>query len=471
MILSSISKNFFNQIAFHISRSISDFLVIYLIAKFSNINNLGLYSFAITFSMTARLLLDLGIGLYLTREISKYKDKVKDYVGNTLTLILIISPIILIIAYLIMYYSTNDIERIHGVMLCMFGLIFVSFSSIFHSVFFAYEKIHLQAITITLQEILFLILVSIILITGLDFNLIFWSYFASKFISFIISTILYILNIGKLSLKFNFDILSKILRDCLPFFINFFFTAIYTRSVILIISFILGNESTGLFEVSLLFSMKVIIISQIISKSVFPKLSRYFIKKNKNLYHSLSFNLIKVSSLISLFFFIIINSFSEIFIKTFFDINIYFKSIDLIKILSFAFFFKVFSTVIADLLTVSLKQKFRSKAIAFGTFANIFSLIILVPIYELNGAALSVVITEVTILFFCIYYSSKNIRKFTIKIILCFLLIIFLSTILTYIFNMNLVYKFIVYTFLFFLISKIFTLFKFSDVNKFINAI
>ena len=84
MKLSNISNNILNQIFSFGARSITDILIVILIARYSKIENLGLYSFAISFSLVARLILDMGIGMYLVREISKYKTIVRKYVGNTL---------------------------------------------------------------------------------------------------------------------------------------------------------------------------------------------------------------------------------------------------------------------------------------------------------------------------------------------------------------------------------------------------
>jgi len=67
-------KNAISQLFTYGIRGLSDFIVIVLIGRLSGINNLGIYSFAITFSLAARFVLDLGFGMYLIREISKKNE-------------------------------------------------------------------------------------------------------------------------------------------------------------------------------------------------------------------------------------------------------------------------------------------------------------------------------------------------------------------------------------------------------------
>jgi len=360
----------------------------------------------------------MGIGMYLVREISKHKEKVKKYVGNTLSIFLLLSPLVYIFSALIIYYTVDDNTKILAVLLTLSGFILVSFASIFHSVFLAYSKLEFQSYSIIAQEFIFITSSCIILIYNFEFYFLFYAYAFARSISLLISVFLYNSYIENLSLSFDYFFIKKILKECMPFFLNFILTAIYARGVIVFISYYLGDYSTGLFEVAFLISMKGVICIQIISKSIFPKLSEMHKIGNKIVFSSLTKNILKVSYSISFILFVLIFFGCEILIEIFFDYDSYSQSIDLVKVLCFALFFKIFASVITDLLTSSFKQELRTKAVAFGTFTSIVSLFLLVPSFDLIGAAYSVVLTELVILFFSIKYSDLFIKKLSIKLIL-----------------------------------------------------
>ena len=471
MKLSNISNNILNQILSFAARSITDILVVILVARYSKIENLGLYSFAISFSLIARLILDMGIGMYLVREISKHKTSLKKYVGNTISIFLIISPLVLIVSGLIIFYSVDDSIKILAVLLTLLGFISVSFTSIFHSVFLAFSKLKYQSYSIVSQEFIYLISSFVILYNKLDFINIFYAYFAARLFSLIISIILFTRNIDKIEIELDLVFIKKIIKECSPFFLNFILTAIYARGVIIFISYSLGDYSTGLFEVAFLISMKGIVCVQIFSKSIFPRLSELYKNRDELSFNQLSKSILKVSYILSFFLVILIYFGTELIINLFFDFNTYFESIQLTKILCIALFFKVFATSLTDILTTSFKQELRTKAVGFGAIVSFLALFVLIPIFDLRGAAYSVVFTEFTIVFFSLLYSTLYIRKlalslmFTNSIIIIIIIIIFKFIEVPYvvIIASSLV--------LFILLSSIFKSFTFKDFNNLKNEI
>ena len=471
MIFSNISKNIFNQVISFGARSISDIFIVIFITTYSSVENLGLYSFAISFSLVARLVLDMGIGMYLVREISKYKAKVEKYVGNTFSLFIFLSPIIFILSALIIFFTVDDFVKISAVFLTLAGFILVSFSSIFYSVFLAFSKLKFQSYSILLQESFFLISSFIILYNKLDFIYIFYFYFLARLISFFFSYIFYKFNIGDLRLAFDLIFIKKILKECSPFFLNFIMTAIYARGVIIFISYYLGDYDTGLFEVAFLISMKTIVCAQIFSKSIFPRLSELHKSGDEISFNFLSKNILKLSYSLSFGLFIIIFFGAELIIELIFDSNIYFKSIQLVKILCVALFFKVYTTSLTDILTTSFKQELRTKAVSYGALVSILSLFVLVPFFKLDGAAYSVVISEFTILFFSILYSTKYVRKLVTSLILknsiIILILIFILG------NIEITYPFILMTSLvvFVLFSNLSKSFTIKDLINLKNEI
>ena len=141
-----VFKNVISQLFTYGIRAISDFAIVVLIGRLAGISNLGIYSFAITFSLAARFMLDLGFGMYLVREISKNKKLVNKYIGNTISVLLIISPVLILFTYMLISLTILDPLKINAVILCVVGMIFMAISSTFQTSFHAFQKMEYQTI-------------------------------------------------------------------------------------------------------------------------------------------------------------------------------------------------------------------------------------------------------------------------------------------------------------------------------------
>ena len=127
--------------------------------------------------------------------------------------------------------------KINAVMLCVSGLVLMSISSIFQTAFHAFQKMQYQSFVIFIQECLFLFPSFIILYLKIDFIYIFFSYLISRFLSMIFSGIIYHYKIHIISLNFDKIFIYKLIKEAFPFVMNLFFTTVYARSAILVISY------------------------------------------------------------------------------------------------------------------------------------------------------------------------------------------------------------------------------------------
>ena len=150
--MSKYFNNIFAQFLTYGVRAISDFTIIFLIAKFSTINNVGIYSFSIAFSLVARLFLDLGFGMYLIREISKNKKIVNKYIINTILFLLTITPFLFLLSYFIAFLTITENIKSNAMLICLIGMCFMSISATFQSSFHAFQKMGLQTVVVFIQE-------------------------------------------------------------------------------------------------------------------------------------------------------------------------------------------------------------------------------------------------------------------------------------------------------------------------------
>ncbi|MAV64364.1 MAG: hypothetical protein CMG00_04135 [Candidatus Marinimicrobia bacterium] len=415
MLVNKVFNNvIFQSITFGI-RAISDFIVIVLIGKMAGISNLGIYSFAISFSLVSRLMLDLGFGMYLVREISKNKESVNKYIVNTLCILLIAGPLLLIITSVTAYLTISDPLKINAVILCVLGVFFISISATFQTSFIAFQKMQYQTFVVFFQESLFLSGVFLALYLNFQFLYIFYIYLISRLVSMIIAGTIYNYKIKKFILFFEKKAIFVLLREVSPFIINLVFTAICARCSIIFISYALGDESVGLFEVGVALTLKGVIISQIVSKSFFPKLAELYRKSNIIDFEKLCQKVLRILIIISMPVSIFLFFYSTEIVTLFFGYENFNKSIILVKIMSVALFFKLLGIGIADILTVSDNQKFRTISVGFGAIINLLFLYFLIPLLGIKGGAVSMLATEFTIFSCFLFFSAYKIKIFFLK--------------------------------------------------------
>ena len=180
-----VFKNAIAQLFTYGIRAISDFVIVVLIGRLAGVSNLGIYSFAITFSLAARFMLDLGFGMYLVREIAKNKNNVNKYIGNTIFVLLFVSPVLILLIYAFLYTTILDSIKINAVILCVLGMIFMAISSTLQTAFHAFQKMQYQTLVIFIQEFSFLLGSFVVLFFKFDFIIIFFIYLFSRLLSMI----------------------------------------------------------------------------------------------------------------------------------------------------------------------------------------------------------------------------------------------------------------------------------------------
>jgi len=413
MRLSDPTRNVINQVVVFASRFVSDLVILFAVTKFLGVDKLGVYAFAMTFGLMARLVLDMGIGIYLVRAVSVEKHLVSKYVNGALSLLLLFSPLVLIISYLLLANTSFADGKLTGVLIVLLGFIVVTFSSVFNSVFLAFSQLKFQAISTFTQELSYALVGFILLSNEFSIeSLLIW-YSITRCFSLLISAYYYDLHIEKIRFDFDGEMLKKIIVESLPYMGNFVLTAIYARGITLVISHYHGDSVTGYFEIAFQFSLRFIIVMQIISRGFFPKLSELHGSKELGLYLKIAKSLILAADLIAVFLILGVIVFKNALLSEYFNIEnpTVSASIDIMLV---ALFFKVFNSVLADFLTTSMNQKLRTRSIGLGVFVCVICYFTLIPNYGLIGAAVTTAIVELMILIALVFFTGPSIRRYVL---------------------------------------------------------
>ena len=137
------------------------FLWTILIARYLGVNDYGILSFAISFTVLLGMGTDIGMSTFATREISQDKSKTKKYVNNILPFKIVLSISLFFITALLLYLLGYNRLVIEVALLISIETIFICMIKFIGGVFQAHENQKYNSIGEIIASILLLAFSSI----------------------------------------------------------------------------------------------------------------------------------------------------------------------------------------------------------------------------------------------------------------------------------------------------------------------
>ena len=415
--------------------SICAFLWTIIIARYLGVSDYGIVSFAISFTSLVGIVMDLGMSTYITREIAKNRNSVNKYFNNIFIFKLILAIILFFISGLILYLLGYPQWTILITLLFTIELIFMSMTVFLNGVFQAFEEVKYQAIGSILNSSL--LLIGILITLGFDLGVvsIALSYTLSYFIYFSYILLKYIQTFSFPKFEIDVKFIKRVLIESIPFGLTNFFYTIYFSIDIVMLSYLTGDYATGLYKSAYNIITVFTTFFVVYQSVVFPVMSKFFEESQ---------NLIKVSYELSVKYLLLI--IIPLSVGVFFYARplvdlIYNNQFSLastpVQILIWTFSFLFVNGSAAILLNAINKEKTVTKIYILAAIFNICLNLVLIPMYNYNGAAIATVLSEMLITALTLYHIFKTaykpdfeLLKNVIKIVICGLI---LSIILNFI--------------------------------------
>ena len=394
-----IVVNFASLMASQIIARLIQLAIFVFLARSLRKDDFGVFSFGFAFSMIAVIIADFGLSLLLVREISRDKKSASKYLSNSIYAKIILSVITLILAILffeIIDYS-KEVKIVAYVML-LFTLL-QSFTEIYFSIYRAFEKMYYDALIKILRMALLLAAVFYLIKKGYGIAAISMAFLVTEIIILIMAAILTYTKFVRISFRFDYRVIKRLIENSSIFFFSVVFTTIYLYIDQIFISKLRGTTEVGVYSAAANIVIMLIFIPQMYVNSIFPVISRFYItsKKSLKLAYEKSFKYMFVLGL-SIATGIYVLSDKIIFLlygKEFIE------AVIVLKVLTGYSFLKFLNPVTGYTLIAINKQGTRLFGQASAAVINIVLNIILIPKYGIVGAAIATLVTE--IIFFIIY--------------------------------------------------------------------
>lgn len=439
--------------------NVCSFIWTILLARYLSVNDFGILSFAMSFSALMTLIIDLGIALFATRDMSRDNNLISEYIGKLIPLKMILAIFSIILSIIILLIMGKNRVTIFVSIIFIVQAIFISFDSLIQGSFQAVSKIRFIAIGGILTSIITLSF--IIFVIFFNYGLIFIS--IAYLFGYLVTTLyLYgnmLKHVIKPKLGLDFKFYKYAILNSIPFALTILFTTLYFSIDTIMLSVIIGDFSTGIYNASYKIINVLVGLFPIYQTVFFPLMSKLF-KESDDLL-KLSF----AKSIKYLLLFIIpISLFVAVYANQILNLiygSKYSVSTGVMQILIWVIIFLFINAASSTLLNASDKESSVTKIYGVVAFINFGLNLIFIPFLSYIGAALTTVISEIIISILMIYEIKKtpylpnnSILKDIIKIIFACLI---LSPLLIFIKNMwiGLIVSFIVYMVLI-IILKIF---------------
>lgn len=434
-VTSRVIKNSSLLLFASVINNVMTFILTLFTARYLGTYNFGLISSATSLVGVFGIFCDLGFATYAIREVSRNKDLTGVYFG-TVFLLRVISSILTCIVYVIFIFFSNFSTDGTNVMI-IFGIymLFNSFVLCYYSLFQSNEKMEYQTIGNVIYSVSVLLIILLIIFRSGNVTIVAAAYPIAIILSFIYCSYITIKKYPRLSVCLEKSFIKQILIKGIPFGITSVFTSIYFWIALIILTYMAGSVSVGLFSSSQKLLLVLSAIFYLISNAIFPVMSELF-TTDKNALVDLYHKLMKYLLIVGMAIAVGTSIYSKEIIGIIYGSE-YVVGAHALTILIWAGIFMFLSGLTSTLLGAINKQVSVTKNAAIGAIFSIILNLILIYYLSYIGASISTVSTEFLILVLMLYALSKtefklNLKKSVLPCIQVILANIFMGVVLLY---------------------------------------
>ncbi len=380
------------------------------IARYLGTAGLGKYTFVFAFGSLFFILSNPGLVDLTTREISRNKSKTGNYLGN----MLIIKLCLCLITSLLMILTINLINVAQELKIGIYFICFIfsidAFIWVFYSAFRAYEKMLYEAITLLIHNVVIVGFVLYFLISGYGFIQLIYAFVIGKTVGLIITTYFGYKLLPKPILKIDLKLWKHLMIKSISFLVICFFGLIIYRIDLVMLQFFKGETIVGLYGAADTIIRNLIIFPSVFIVSVYPSLSKYFIKDKEKLCYLYKKSFLYLF-LFSLFIVIGCFIFGKFIILLIFGKE-FIKSVFILKLISIGGFFLFLNLINIYYLNAINKPLVNVKIFIFGAVMNIILNLMLIPKYSYTGAAISSIIS-----YFIIFVYEQRVVEISLRLV------------------------------------------------------
>ena len=381
-----------------------------IVARWFSPEVYGVFSLSIMVLSLFVAIFSFGFSEGLVRFIPLYRNKENSskigYLYKTVMIIMITSGIIsgFLLYFLAEFISVNlfhSSDLIIYLKVFAFLIPFYLLANIFLSIIQGYEKISSYSfISNILQNFVKIFFLVFFIFIGLKNGAIIFSTFLGIFSMFLVGYIICRYKVSDLLLKYEFK--DDVKKDIRKEFISYSWPILFLGVAIFIFSwtdsffigYFMDPFSVGLYNAAFTVAALMGFVPELFRQLFLPLITREYSNKNIEVINELSKQSAKWILMLNLPVFFILFTYPGLIVNVLFGAE-YISSYNALRILAISGIFTSFSLLLTNMILMTGKSKVILSNLLVFSLMNIILNIFLVPLYGINGAALSTTLTSI----------------------------------------------------------------------------
>ncbi|MBN1812160.1 MAG: flippase [Anaerolineae bacterium] len=388
-----MTKNTLAQTVSYAAQVVSRFIFPIFIARLASPENVGDFSFVVTYTMAFAFLTDLGLGWLLSREVARRKDEVGRYVGNAFTVSLLTGSVSLVAMGLLVNLLGYPQYLAPAVYVGSFSLMLGTFGNLLRFTFQAYERMELETISLVVQEGTFLLGGTVVLLLGVPFVWVFVAHMTSRGVGLMVAWILYRQAIGPVHWYFEWPFCRRQIVKAFPFAINMAVSVMYVRFDVLLLSYWHGNTDVGYYEAATNLALRLNVLARLFVTSLMPAMAHAYLESSLAV-RQYARAAVRYLAMLSLPLTVGMFMLASPIINLLYGLEEYSPSVLPLQILASMTVLRFLDTTMSMTLTAVDRQGWRAVCMVIAAVANVLLNLVLLPRYTYIGASIATVLTE-----------------------------------------------------------------------------
>ncbi len=368
----------------------------------------GEYSFAFTFTYIFSVCADLGISIYLVREIARDSSSNRQLFFNCLVLraaaIVIVS--ISVVGILLLFFQDISLQKIRIIGYWGVYWVFFSIADVFLAELNGHQKMGRVALLGIWLKLLSTAAGLILIYIGLNYDTVLIVFPVSSLIYLCTCVFVSIYSVGHIQFEFqSLPYYKNLLGELMPFFSAFVLVEVLFWQDILFLGIIKGDQSVGIYSSGLKIASFILGVSTFIYIAILPVLSGLFVESKERLIET-SEKILRYLVLSSLPMSFGLTLTADKIITLFYS-DIFQEASIVLKIASWTIIAGFTQAIFSAILTAINRQKEKVIYIAINFLISTLLNIVFIYYFSYTGAAIGKVLSAFIGLFFFAYLVSR----------------------------------------------------------------
>lgn len=264
-------------------RIVMAFILLPVASRILGDESFGRYNLATTLMFFVMLMDDLGLNMWVTREIAKYRDRSARYLSYTIGLKTVLIGASLLFVLVVGHVFPYDAQTIRSIWIfSLYGLL-ISFRDLAVAIFRAYEDMKWETLVLSLERVLITATGVLALVLGFGLEGLAWAFVLSAVISLSVSGIIIVRRFVPIGFAVSAKEFWPMIRGASVFGISIFLTTMYSRIDMLMLSVLKSPDVWGWYAAAHKLIDFTNVVPNVVMIATFPTLARYSLNREKRM--------------------------------------------------------------------------------------------------------------------------------------------------------------------------------------------